>query len=76
MDWTPKQTNFTLLIEAYNSKSKVASPYNLSFNVIESNEAEIKPTEKFNQTQILGLGHISVDTNVAKIDHNITLNDT
>ena len=44
--------------------------------MIESNEAEIKPTSKFNKTKVQKLGHVDVDVNLPKVDLNITLNDT
>ena len=76
IDWTPNSHNFTLNISAYNLKSKVEEPYTMKFNVIQSNEAEIKPTAKFNKTKVMKSGHLDVDVNIPSIDVNITLNDT
>lgn len=43
--------------------------------MIESNEAEIKTTEKFNATAVRRAGHFNSKKNAKKFDVNITLHD-
>jgi len=48
IEWPPHQYNFNMTVTAYNNYTK-SEPYNFTFNVLESNETEITPTEKFNE---------------------------
>lgn len=48
----------------------------MKFKVIESNEAEIRPSAKFNKTKVKNLGHLEVDVNLPTVDLNLTLDDS
>jgi hypothetical protein len=75
VDWSNKAKDFKLYLSASNANA-TSDPYDLQFNVLDTNETIIKPTEDFNETEVKNLGRIKSPFNNETFSANIQLNDT
>jgi hypothetical protein len=75
VDWSNKATDFKLSLSASNPGA-TSDAYTLQFNVLDTNETIIRPTEDFNETEVQNLGKIKSPYNNQTFNADITLNDT
>lgn len=68
-------SDFKLSLSASNTKSS-SDAYSLQFNILDTNETIIKPTDKFNETEVQNLGKIKTPIHNATFNADIQLNDT
>jgi hypothetical protein len=75
VDWSSKAKDFKLSLSASNLNVS-SDPYSLVFNVLDTNETIIKPTDDFNETEVKNLGKIKAPFNNETFSADIQLNDT
>ena len=75
MSWPSKATDFKLFLSASNA-NVTSDPYDLLFNVLDTNETIIKPTADFNETEVKNLGKIKSKSQNKTFNADIQLNDT
>lgn len=75
VDWSNKAKDFKLYLSASNANA-TSDPYDLQFNVLDTNETIIKPTADFNETEVRNLGKIKSPFHNETFNADIQLNDT
>ena len=75
VEWKGKVSDFKLSLSASNTKSS-SDAYSLQFNILDTNETIIKPTDKFNETEVQNLGKIKTPIHNSTFNADIQLNDT
>lgn len=75
VSWPSKATDFKLFLSASNA-NVTSDPYDLLFNVLDTNETIIKPTADFNETEVKNLGKIKSKSQNKTFNADIQLNDT
>lgn len=75
VDWSNKAKDFKLSLSASNLNAS-SDAYDLIFNILDTNETIIKPTNDFNETEVKNLGKIKAPSHNETFSADITLNDT
>ena len=57
VEWKGNVSDFKLSLSASNTQT-TSDAYTLNFNILDTNETVIKPTDQFNETEVRGLGKI------------------
>jgi hypothetical protein len=73
--WPASSYDFNMTLGAYNPSAQSES-YSLAFQVLDTNETIIKPTEYFNKTEVAQLGHLKSPANEETYSGTVQINDT